>query len=41
MNGHGWAGQFADRAVGSRHGHRERGLMGTFGAATIRVPRAG
>ena len=27
-------------AVGSRHGHRERGLMGTFGARTIRVPRA-
>src|SRR6202795_5089795 len=27
-------------AVGSRHGHRERGLMGTFGATTIRVPRA-
>ena len=26
--------------VGSRHGHRERGLMGTFGATTIRVPRA-
>ncbi len=27
-------------AAGSRHGHRERGLMGTFGATTIRVPRA-
>ena len=27
------------RAVGSRHGHRERGLMGTFEAATIRVRR--
>src|ERR1700682_6745029 len=27
-------------AVGSRHGHRERGLMGTFGATTIRVPPA-
>jgi len=26
--------------VGSRHGHRERGLMGTFGATTVRVPRA-
>ena len=26
--------------VGSRHGHRERGLMGTFGAARVRVPRA-
>jgi transposase-like protein len=27
-------------AAGSRHGHRERGPMGTFGATTIRVPRA-
>src|ERR1700688_4507096 len=27
-------------AVGTRHGHRERGLMGTFGATTVRVPRA-
>ncbi|MGD1037822.1 MAG: IS256 family transposase [Roseiarcus sp.] len=27
-------------AVGSRHGHRERGLMGTFGATTVRAPRA-
>jgi hypothetical protein len=26
--------------VGSRHRHRERGLMGTFGATTIRVPWA-
>jgi putative transposase len=26
--------------AGSRHGHRERSLMGTFGAATLRVPRA-
>src|SRR5450432_4592638 len=26
--------------IGSRHGHRERGLMGTFGATTVRVPRA-
>jgi transposase-like protein len=26
--------------VGARHGHRERGLMGTFGATTVRVPRA-
>src|SRR3954463_16482415 len=24
----------------SGHGHRERGLMGTFGAVTVRVPRA-
>ena len=30
----------SERAVGSRHGHRERSLMGTFGATTIRVPRA-
>src|SRR5450432_1026406 len=28
-------------AVGARHGHRERGLLGTFGATTVRVPRAG
>jgi transposase-like protein len=27
-------------AVGHRHGHRERQLMGTFGLATVRVPRA-
>jgi putative transposase len=27
-------------AAGSRHGHRERGLLGTFGATTVRVPRA-
>jgi len=27
-------------AVGSRHGHRERSLLGTFGATTVRVPRA-
>jgi transposase-like protein len=26
--------------IGSRHGHRQRGLMGTFGATTVRVPRA-
>ena len=26
--------------TGHRHGHRERQLMGTFGAATVRVPRA-
>src|SRR4051812_41763956 len=25
---------------GHRHGHRERGLMGTFGAVTVCVPRA-
>ena len=26
--------------VGSRHGHRERSLLGTFGATTVCVPRA-
>src|SRR5487761_2598263 len=26
--------------VGSRHGHRERSLLGTFGATTVRAPRA-
>jgi putative transposase len=26
--------------AGSRHGHRERRLLGTFGATTVRVPRA-
>lgn len=26
--------------VGHRHGHRERGLMGTFGALRVSVPRA-
>ena len=26
--------------AGHRHGHRERGLMGTFGPVTVRVPRA-
>jgi putative transposase len=25
--------------AGHRHGHRERGLMGTFGVVTVRVPR--
>jgi putative transposase len=33
-------GDSATRIVGTRHGHRERGLMGTFGATTVRVPRA-
>ena len=27
-------------AAGARHGHRERGLLGTFGSLTVRVPRA-
>lgn len=27
-------------AAGARHGHRERGLLGTFGALNVRVPRA-
>ena len=30
----------AKGGVGSRHGHRERSLLGTFGATTVRVPRA-
>ena len=35
------SGEGARRGVaGTRHGHRERGLMGTFGATTVRVPRA-
>lgn len=27
-------------AVGHRHGHRENGLLGTFGALRVKVPRA-
>jgi len=27
-------------AVGHRHGHRERGLLGTFGSLRLKVPRA-
>ena len=38
--GKGGAAASSERAASSRHGHRERGLMGTFGATTIRVPRA-
>src|SRR5271154_2303652 len=34
------AGGSARGCVGSRHGHRERSLLGTFGATTVRVPRA-
>src|ERR1700758_3212699 len=30
----------AKSAAGSRHGHRERRILGTFGATTVRVPRA-
>ena len=30
----------AVKRAGYRHGHRERQLMGTFGPATVRVPRA-
>ena len=33
-------GGSANGAAGSRHGHRERRILGTFGAATVRVPRA-
>ena len=29
-----------DKPTGYRHGHRERQLIGTFGAETISVPRA-
>src|SRR4051794_10717783 len=37
----GAAGDEAPRgAAGSRHGHRERRLLGTFGATAVRVPRA-
>ena len=32
--------QRPEGAVGARHGHRERGLLGTFGALSVRVPRA-
>ena len=34
------AGGAAARAIGHRHGHRERTLLGTFGAVTVGVPRA-
>jgi putative transposase len=34
------AGGAAARALGHRHGHRERTLLGTFGAVTVGVPRA-
>jgi transposase-like protein len=34
------AGVNAPEAAGHRHGHRARRLMGTFGAVTVRVPRA-
>ena len=34
------AGQHTTPPAGYRHGHRERGPMGTFGAVTVRVPRA-
>ena len=42
MNGLGWVdGSSSSKGVvGTRHGHRERGLMGTFGSTTVRVPRA-
>src|SRR5258708_37620229 len=29
-----------ESSAGSRHGHRERRLLGTFGATMVRVPRA-
>ena len=30
----------AEVAKGHRNGHRERQIMGTFGAETVRIPRA-
>jgi putative transposase len=33
-------GGSAKGAAGSRHGHRERRILGTFGATMVRVPRA-
>ncbi len=33
-------GQEVTPVLGHRHGHRERGLIGTFGTVTVRVPRA-
>ena len=33
-------GRVPTGAPGARHGHRERGLLGTFGALNVRVPRA-
>ena len=37
----GMSGGHSPRGVtGCRHGHRERSLLGTFGATTVRVPRA-
>ena len=32
--------QRAGRVTGYRNGHRERGLLGTFGPVTLPVPRA-
>src|ERR687886_719955 len=34
------AGPHATVPAGYRHGHRERRLLGSFGAVTVRVPRA-
>src|SRR5688500_13713049 len=36
----GSGGDAGSAVSGHRHGHRERSLMGTFGAVTVRVPRA-
>ena len=33
-------GQAPSGAAGTRHGHRKRGLLGSFGALSVRVPRA-
>ena len=36
----GAGGGSPESSAGSRHGHRERRILGTFGATTVRVPRA-
>src|ERR1700680_756501 len=33
-------GDSPESFAGSRHGHRKRRILGTFGATTVRVPRA-
>lgn len=34
------SGRGEERAMGYRHDHRDRQRTGTFGAATVRLPRA-
>ena len=36
----GAGGGSPESSAGSRHGHRERRILGTFGATMVRVPRA-